>query len=542
MPDVVDRPTRARRHPIGSVRLRLTLAVSLLFGIALSVASLAFVARVQGSLVDDVYAQDTEALQGYARQLQQAALQGELSPPGNRPGTQIQVLDDQGRIVASTPGASVTPFDPRLDPGRPPMRGPAVGPPPNGRPPLGPDGRPIDPEDRRPGPDGRGPGPEQPAITSTTVPADGRAPAVVASAPAAEPVAQASRPSTTIIANPVAGAGAVGRSRDLAVSVVPVVTPLGPVNLISATSLDGVRQSVDTLTQGLRVAIPLLVVAVALAAWFLIGRALRPVAQMTAQVEAITASTLHERVPQPATGDEIGHLAGTMNRMLERLEQSATRQRQFVSDASHELRTPVATIRTELEVALMHPESADWPTIAHNVLAEDERLELIVGDLLTLARFDEAPRLDASERHDVDLDDVVRAQARRTRRVPVDTSAVAPVRVAGRRDELERMVGHLLDNAARHASSAVRVSVEQAATTPAMVCLAIEDDGDGVPQDQRDTIFERFGRLEEGRSRDRGGAGLGLAVVRKIAERHGGRVLVTDAPMGGARFEVHLPQ
>jgi len=280
-------------------------------------------------------------------------------------------------------------------------------------------------------------------------------------------------------------------------------------------------------------------VLIAAASWFMTGLALRPVAAITARVEEISSTTLHERVPEPAAGDEVAHLARTMNAMLERLESSASRQRQFVSDASHELRSPVATIRTELEVALLHPQHIDWADVAQNVLLEDARLERIVADLLVLARLDEEPALDRARAPEVDLDEVVRVEAARARRLPVDVHQVGPAKVAGRTEELSRLVGHLLDNAARHGVHAVSIGVVGVPGAPTL--LTVDDDGPGVPADQRTTVFERFGRLQEGRSRDQGGAGLGLAVVKRIAERHGGSVQVTDSPMGGARFIVDLP-
>ncbi|MCX7620487.1 MAG: ATP-binding protein [Acidimicrobiales bacterium] len=273
--------------------------------------------------------------------------------------------------------------------------------------------------------------------------------------------------------------------------------------------------------------------------------AFRPVNEITERVESITASTLHERVPVPPSHGEVAQLARTMNSMLDRIESASIRQRQFVSDASHELRSPVSSIRTELEVALLHPEVTDWQEVARNVLAEDARLERIVTDLLFLARLDEQPGPDRIG--EVDLDAVVAGEASRRRRCAIDVSAVQPARVRGRADELSRLVGHLLDNACRHASDRVAVGTEAVEVDGGnlvgerTVLLWVDDDGPGVPADQREAVFERFARLEEGRSRDSGGAGLGLAVVRRIAQRHGGMVSVGDSPLGGARFEVRFP-
>jgi len=186
-------------------------------------------------------------------------------------------------------------------------------------------------------------------------------------------------------------------------------------------------------------------------------------------------------------------------------------------------------------VARLHPEHADWSGVADRVLAEDARLERIVDDLLVLARTGEA---EAAPFGDVDLDDVVRGEAARTRRVPVDVSKVYAARVHGSSGDLERVIRHLLDNAARHARQAVAVWVQPLGDR---VVIAIDDDGPGVPLDQQEQVFERFARLDEGRARDRGGAGLGLSVVKTLVDGHGGVVTVGSSPLGGARFEVVLP-
>jgi signal transduction histidine kinase len=223
-----------------------------------------------------------------------------------------------------------------------------------------------------------------------------------------------------------------------------------------------------------------------------------------------------------------------MNSMLDRLEGASLRQRRFVSDASHELRSPVASIRTQLEVAL-RKRDADWPAVAAKVLAEDERLEDAVAELLELARAEEGAPLETA---DVDLDEVVLDETRRGYRVPIDTSRVSAGRVRGSSAQLARAVRNLLDNAARHARHGVAVELARHDGT---VELVVDDDGPGVPPADRDRIFERFTRLDESRARDAGGVGLGLPLVRAIVDRHAGTVTVADAPTGGARFVVRLP-
>jgi signal transduction histidine kinase len=550
--------TTASRSPlrrgVGSVRFRITVTVTLLFGVTLAAASVFFVRHLQDTLVADVHESDIRALQELWTHYEAGTtLSTVLTAPQDRPGMQVQVIDTNGDVVAATAGAPQRPLDPRLQ---------AIGARPtqaNGRPAGQGQGNPPAQGQQDPGaPQGQA-GP-RPMVDQAGQPLCGprvglpfeqcRGPngqiVPAPPLPANLPVEQAVR---TVVPNTGDGAAAV--TGNLAVTALPVSTANGDVNLVAASSLNDVQQSVDALARSLQVALPALILLIAASSWFMTGRALRPVEAITSRVEDITGSTLHERVPVPAARDEVAHLAVTMNAMLERLESSASRQRQFVSDASHELRSPVSSIRTEIEVAMLHPDQADWADVARNVLAEDERLEQIVGDLLLLARLDEQP---AGERgagvkaattgvaDEVDLDDVVRAEARRTRRLAVDATEVHHVRLAGRPEELRRLVGHLLDNAARHGEQSVAVSLHLIdSPSGPRALLAVDDDGPGVPVEQRGAIFERFGRLEEGRSRDRGGAGLGLAVVRRIVERQRGVVRVSDSTLGGARFEVELP-
>ncbi len=256
---------------------------------------------------------------------------------------------------------------------------------------------------------------------------------------------------------------------------------------------------------------------------------------ITRRANEITGSTLHQRVPEPRTDDEIGELARTMNAMLDRIEGSSERQKRFMSDASHELRSPVASIRTQLETALLRPDHTDWPHVGRTVLAEDERLGALVDNLLALTRLEEGVRRPTSE---VDLDELCYEQLQRTFRVPIDRSGVLAGRVIGVPDELTSVVRNLIDNAARHAATAARVSL---ATYGPTVRLCVEDDGPGVPMELREKVFERFTRLQEARSRDAGGSGLGLALTKRIVESHGGRIFVESAALGGAAFVVELP-
>jgi signal transduction histidine kinase len=270
----------------------------------------------------------------------------------------------------------------------------------------------------------------------------------------------------------------------------------------------------------------------------MVGRALHQVDAIGAEVADISERSLDRRVSIPSTDDEISRLARLMNTMLDRLQAAAERQRRFIADASHELRTPLAAARTDLEIALAHPESTDLHETATDLLAANQRMEHLVRDLLFLAKVDEpVPRSLAVP---VDLDDIVLVETARLRgngEVKVDIGAVGAASVMGRRDELARAVRNLLDNAERYASSLVTVEL---ISDECQATLVIADDGPGIPADDRELIFQRFARLDDARSRDSGGTGLGLAIAKEIIDVHGGTIVIDDAPQG-ARFVVRLP-
>ena len=322
---------------------------------------------------------------------------------------------------------------------------------------------------------------------------------------------------------------------ELSTVSLPVELAQGTITLTASSSLEPVQAGVNSLRDILWLLIPLLVAGVGATTWFVSGRAFRPVAAITSQVERITDDRLDERVPVPTSRDEVAHLARTMNTMLDRLKAGRRRQQQFVSDASHELRNPVATSKVKLEVALAHPEQTDWEDTARVVLEEQERLGSLVDDLLLMARLDENPSRGETE---VDLDDIVFGETARPHPVDIDVAGVEAVRLSADSRQLTRLVRNLVDNAARHARSRVVVSL---GTEGDKAVLAVEDDGPGIPEADRSRIFERFVRLENARTRDDGGAGLGLALVHAVATAHGGSVIASDAASGGARFEVHLP-
>jgi signal transduction histidine kinase len=308
--------------------------------------------------------------------------------------------------------------------------------------------------------------------------------------------------------------------------------------VLVANSLGAADHAVDLVALALVLAVPMVMLLVGLLVWWFMGRSLRPVELIRAEVAELSATDLSRRVSEPSTFDEIGRLARTMNAMLSRLEHSNARQRQLVADVSHELRNPLASMRTQLEVAVAHPgpENID---LVQGAIAEVTRTSQLVEDLLTLARFDEHSAPLRSD--EVDLDDVVfdvvdAIRARGT--IQVSALRVGAVRILGDGEQLRRLVMNLATNAARHART--KVSFELLARGD-VAYLSVSDDGPGIPASEREHVFERFVRLDGARAYQSGGVGLGLAIVREIANWHGGVVWIEDADPG-ARFVVRLPR
>ncbi|MCE9620803.1 MAG: HAMP domain-containing protein [Actinomycetia bacterium] len=310
---------------------------------------------------------------------------------------------------------------------------------------------------------------------------------------------------------------------------------VGDVVIHTGTLIDDIEEASDALRAGLAYAIPAVTMLLGLLIWWLVGRTLRPVETIRAQVAEISGSNLDRRVPVPATSDEIARLASTMNEMLERVQSSVERQQRFVADASHELRSPLTRVRTELEVDLDHPATADAAATHRSVLEEVGHLQQLVDDLLHLARADVAS---------VEFDNVVELApliehevARLAQdRVRVSTS-LGDLSVLGDATQLARLVRNLLDNAIRHATSEVAVACVGMGD---VVRLTIDDDGPGIPQHERVRMFERFARMDEARTTGAGGTGLGLAIAHDIVDRHGGTIGIETSPLGGARLVVHL--
>ncbi|MEO6121430.1 MAG: HAMP domain-containing sensor histidine kinase [Acidimicrobiales bacterium] len=312
----------------------------------------------------------------------------------------------------------------------------------------------------------------------------------------------------------------------------------GEVVIHVGATLDDVAESTSLLARSLGFAVPLVTVLLGLLLWFMTGRTLRPVEAMRREVGAIGGADLDRRVPEPGTDDEVDRLARTMNAMLDRVEDASVRQQRFVADASHELRSPLTRMRSELEVDLAHPERADPLATHRSVLDEAVGLQRLVEDLLLLARGDASAA--AGRLAPVDLDEMVARLARRARAggLEVDQLAVEAVQVLGDDRQLERALANVVDNAVRHARHQITFTL---ALVRGLAELTIADDGPGLAADQRERVFERFTRVDEARGTKSGGSGLGLAIARDVLARHGGTIAFADHDPPGTRVVIRLP-
>ncbi|MET8910412.1 HAMP domain-containing sensor histidine kinase [Micromonospora sp. NPDC004551] len=351
----------------------------------------------------------------------------------------------------------------------------------------------------------------------------------------------------------------VGLTGPVRVVTVPAGTPDEPLTVLVAKSMSDVRHSLHVVRNLLLVGFPLLVAGLAVVAWRVVGATLRPVEALRSGAAEITGRAGAERLPVPAGRDEIQRLAVTLNDMLDRLAASRDRQRAFVADAAHELRSPVTNMRTELEVARRLGAGTDWPAVAENLLADTERLTRLVDDLLLLARLDEqaarpdrpAPRAVGP----VELGELLCGVAARYPSPPLrHDPPPGPLWTEGDPGELRRVLVNLVENALRYAHGEVRLAVTGPHLDPpvprqrgggAYHLVTVTDDGPGIPAADRERVFARFTRLDDARARDAGGAGLGLAIVRELVRRAGGAVDLADAApeasAPGLRVTVRLP-
>ncbi|QCB95368.1 HAMP domain-containing histidine kinase [Cellulomonas shaoxiangyii] len=318
------------------------------------------------------------------------------------------------------------------------------------------------------------------------------------------------------------------------VAVQAVVLDGAPATVVTSVPLDEVRGVLDATRLALLLVVPVLTLGVALLVRTLLGRALAPVEDLRAAADRVALAGGPGSLPVPAADDELAALARTLNAMLDRLEASAARQRTFVGDAAHELRSPVAAVRAAVEVARAHPDAYPVDDLVADLAPEVERMQALVDDLLVLARVGAAPvprvRVDLGAAAQEAAGSAAPVAAARGVRVDVRGAGAA----LGTDDAVRRVLRNLVANAARHAAMAVEVTVTDAR-------VSVDDDGPGIPAADRERVFERFVRLDDARERDAGGTGLGLAIAREVARELGGDVVLGEAPAGGLRAVVTLP-
>ncbi|MGN6198195.1 sensor histidine kinase [Humibacter sp.] len=325
------------------------------------------------------------------------------------------------------------------------------------------------------------------------------------------------------------------------VLALPTTVNGSPGWVYTATSLSQVDAATSNLITLFAIGLPAVLIIVGFTVWGAVSLALRPVERIRREAADIGASDLSRRLPIPASRDEISRLATTMNGMLDRLDVAATRQRQFIGDASHELRSPLAGMRAQVDVALAGGDPEQMQRTLATVRHEADRMTTLTEDLLFLARSTESDS--TSTWTPVDLDDLVLAQARRLRDFGGKTIRVhvQAARVRGSARDLSRLLRNLADNAYEHATSNVELVLQAAAGSAEVM---ITDDGDGIPEEHRSAVFERFTRLDDSRTRDTtgGGFGLGLAIARQIANAHGGTLTAHPRTDGasGAMFLLRL--
>ncbi|WP_031105048.1 sensor histidine kinase [Streptomyces sp. NRRL S-146] len=464
------------RRLFGSVRARATLGATLVVAVALVAAGAAVLLSLRSNLIGEAGTQAERSARAVASELAAGTPYDKLSGLDGDDGP-VQVLDEHGRLVAASEDLEKI---------------------------SGTDSGQVKP---------------QPAVKPSGDDDDDDA---------GEPLEAGEISGESVFSN---GSATIdGDAEDYRFAAVEVEThDRGHLKVYAGSPLAAEHGAVRTALTVMLIGFPLLLGVVAAVTWLVTRRALRPVEGIRREMAAITQSEdLARRVPEPDTHDEIARLASTTNATLAALETSVERQRRFVADASHELRSPIASLRTQLEVAAAHPELLDLDGAVEDTV----RLQRLAADLLLLARLDAGERLGDAR---VDLAGLAREAAEGRTGVTVDAE---PVEVAGSRGQLGRVLANLLDNAQRHARSAVTVHVRREGDR---AVVGVADDGDGVPEDDRERIFERFVRLDAARSRDDGGAGLGLAIARDVAVRHGGTLTAGRGPAGGALFELRLP-
>lgn len=328
-------------------------------------------------------------------------------------------------------------------------------------------------------------------------------------------------------------------TEDARVSAATVDGRGGRYTIVVATDQEEVERTIKLVAALVALAAPFIVVLAALATYALVGRSLRSVDHIRTRVDAITSADLSDRVPVPPQNDEIAALARTMNDMLARVEAGHNAQRRFISDASHELRSPLTTITTALELGRARPDTLDAALLDDTLLPEAERMRHLIDDLLLLARADENAL--AHRRTDIDLDDILTAEVERTRATTELTVGcrVEPTRITGDPTQISRAIRNLLDNATRYAATTIAVRLRHEGDR---AHIEIADDGPGIAPQDRERVFDRFYRPQHDRGRGTGGFGLGLAIVAEIITAHGGTVRIEQNTPTGALVRIDLPR
>ena len=326
---------------------------------------------------------------------------------------------------------------------------------------------------------------------------------------------------------------------DMRVSGQRVNTSSGEYTVLVGGGSEAVEATAWTVALLLAAGAPIIIAVAAAATYGLVRRSLKSVDAIRSRVAEISTSDLAERVPVPSSRDEIAALAVTMNEMLSRIEAGHRTQQRFLGDASHELRSPLATIISGLEAAEAHPELLDADLAINTLLPEAQRMRLLIEDLLLLARADEQSLM--LRKDQVLLGDLAEVEVNRARRdagcaIHTEVSAVCFI---GDPAAVSRVIRNIVDNAVRHAKSRVDIHV---GSRDGDAIITVSDDGRGIPPAERARVFERFVRLDSDRARSSGGSGLGLAIVAEVVAAHGGTVTIDDRPGGGTKITVALPQ
>lgn len=318
---------------------------------------------------------------------------------------------------------------------------------------------------------------------------------------------------TWVKTSPIKGKLSLGQAQS-------ITTSLGPGLVVAFVYGPSISQADHQVLTDIVVAIPALLFIVALIVWFSVGLTLSPVEAIRRRVSTIASNDLAERVADTGGNDEVSRLARTLNAMLDRLQTSTRIQQEFISNASHELRSPLTTLLATVDRASKHLDETDWVDFTDTIRREGRRIDSLVDDLFFLARSDE--RGEVMRREEVDLDDILDEEARRVRQITtlsISTAEVQPTRVWGDPAMLRRMVRNVVDNALRFANDEVSFSTRYVGP---MAEICVHDDGAGVDVANSERLFQRFVRSDAARSRTSGGTGLGLPIVAEIVQRHGG--------------------